>query len=454
MKNLHRVVWSRGMFLTPQHFQSQDQFFEDHIQFRATASSGVNWGLADFAVDQEALTNGLFTIRYCRGVLPDGLTFNIPDADEPPPGREIAEFFPPTQADLDVFLTIPERRPRGRNVTIVANDPAEAANAGTRFVSSARSVLDETGGVDEKPVLFGRKNFRISFGGEAFDGNSAIRIAQVTRSAAGSYVLKREFAAPALSMESSDYLLLLLRRQVELLAAKSQALSAVRRQKGRNVADFGTGDVANFWLLYTVNNYLPRLKHFWTMRRVHPELPYQEMLGLAGALGTFSLEEHARNLPDYDHENLGTCFTLLDEKIRALLETAIPSKCIVVPLTLTEKSIWSGQIAKDEYFKRSQFFLSVSAAMGIDDIVKQVPKQVKISPPVEIVRLVRNALPGVTLRHAPVPPGAIPVKMGKQYFSLNQSGILWDGIVKTQSVSIFVPEEIDKPELELLIVLE
>ena len=129
MKNLHRVVWSRGMFLTPQHFQSQDQYFEDHLQFRSMASSGVNWGLTDLAVDQEALTNGLFTIRHCRGVLPDGLSFNIPDADEPPAGREIAEFFPPTQADLDVFLTIPERRPRGRNVTIVGTDPAEAANA-------------------------------------------------------------------------------------------------------------------------------------------------------------------------------------------------------------------------------------------------------------------------------------------------------------------------------------
>ncbi|HVT94521.1 MAG TPA: type VI secretion system baseplate subunit TssK [Bryobacteraceae bacterium] len=454
MKNLHRVVWSRGMFLTPQHFQSQDQYLEDHIQFRSVASTGVNWGLTDLAVDQEALTNGLFTVRHCRGVLPDGLTFNIPDADEPPPGREIAEFFPPTQADLDVFLAIPERRPRGRNVTIVGADPSEAANAGTRFVSSTRTILDEAGGVDEKPVLFARKNFRIALGGEAFDGNSAIRIAQVTRSAAGAYVLKREFIPPSLSIESGEYLLLLLRRQVELLAAKAQSLSAMRRQKGRNVADFGTGDVANFWLLYTVSTYLPRLKHYWTMRRVHPELPYQVMLALAGGLSTFALDEQARNLPDYDHENLGVCYTLLDEKIRELLETAIPSKCILVPLTLAEKSVWAGQIVKEEYFKKSQFFLSVSAAMGVDDVVKQVPKQVKISPPAEVQRLVRNALPGITLRHAPVPPGAIPVKLGKQYFSLNQSGILWDGIVKTQNVSIFVPEEIDKPELELLIVLE
>ena len=36
---------------------------------------------------------------------------------------------------------------------------------------------------------------------------------------------------------------------------------------------------------------------------------------------------------------------------------------------------------------------------------------------------------------------------------LNQSGILWDGVVKSQRISIFSPDEIIKPELELLIVL-
>ncbi len=454
MKNLHRVVWSRGMFLTPQHFQSQDQYLEDNLQFRLTTSSSVAWGLTAFSIDQESLANGLFTLRTCRGVLPDGLAFNIPDADEPPPGREIAEFFPPTQLELDVFLTIPERRARGRNVTISGDDPNEAAKASTRFVSMSRTVLDEAGGTDEKTVLLARKNFRIAFGGESFDGNSAIRIAQVTRDSTGAYILKRDFIPPLLSLEASEYLLLLLRRQVELLTAKAQALSGMRRQKGVSLADFASSDVANFWLLYTVNSYLPGLKHFWTMRRLHPEPVYEIMLSLAGGLSTFSLEEQARNFPDYNHNELGVSFTQLDEKIRALLETAIPSKCIAVPLSLTEKSIYSGVVAKEEHFRKSQFFLSVSAAMGLDDLLKQVPKQIKVSPPAEVHRLIRNALPGVTLRHAPVPPAAIPVKLGKQYFSLNQSGILWDGIVKSQQLSVFVPEEIEKPELEMLIVLE
>jgi predicted component of type VI protein secretion system len=40
-----------------------------------------------------------------------------------------------------------------------------------------------------------------------------------------------------------------------------------------------------------------------------------------------------------------------------------------------------------------------------------------------------NALPGHALRHTPVPPTAIPMKLDNQYFSLNQGGLLWDAIM-------------------------
>jgi type VI secretion system protein ImpJ len=453
MKHLQRVVWSKGMFLTPQHFQAQDDYFEQHVQFRATASSSANWGLIGLGIDQEALSNGTLTIRHCRGILSDGLTFNIPEADEPPPGREIAEFFPPTEPVLDVFLALPESRPKSRNVTVTNGQGGSRSDAGTRYIAETRLVLDETGGQEQKPVQVATKNFRLVFGGESLDGTASIRIAQITRSPAGTYILRNDFIPPALSIDSSEYLLLMLRRLIELLAAKAGSLSNMRRAKGRSLAEFGQGDVANFWLLHTANTYLPQLKHLWITKRRHPELMYITMLALAGALTTFSLDEQARNLPDYDHDNLGRCFTELDEKIRILLETAIPSKCIAVPLVVTEKSIWSGEITDEQHFKRTQFFLSAGAQMGVDDLLKAVPRQIKVSAPDEIRRLIRNALPGVSLRHTPVPPAAIPVRLERQYFALNQSGILWDGIVKSQKVSIFVPEEILKPELELLIVM-
>jgi type VI secretion system protein ImpJ len=445
MTNLKRVVWSKGMFLSPQHFQAQDDFFEDVLQFRATASSNCNWGVTELAVDHESLSNGQFSLRNCRGILPEGLPFQIPDCDEPPPTRDIAQCFPPTGQDLDVYLALPERRTRGRNVTLA---PGEGS---TRYLAETRNVVDQTSGYEEKPVQVCAKNFRIVFGSESLDGKSSIRIAQITLSATGAYVLRDEFVPPALSLEAGEQLLLLARRLIEVLTGKASSLAAQRRQKGRSQAEFGSADIGAFWLLHTINSYLPGLKHFWKQRRRHPEQLYVTMLELAGALTTFALGEDSRQLPDYDHDNLGGCFRALDEKIRQLLETAIPSRCVVIPLQLQEKSTWTGSITDPQLFRQTQFVIGVGAHMGIDDLIKQVPKLVKVSPTGELKRLVRNALPGIALRHLPVPPDGIPVKLDRQYFALNQSGVLWEGLSTAQQVSVFVPEEISTPDFELLV---
>lgn len=446
MKNLNRVAWTKGMFLSPQHFQLQDDCFEDALQFRATASSNCNWGLTDLAIDQESLSNGVFNLRNCRGVFPEGLPFHIPDTDQPPASRDIAPCFPITQQDLDVYLALPERRARGRNVSFANGE------ASTRYVAQASNVVDQTSGYEEKPVQLCAKNFRMLFGSESLDGMSLLRIARITRNATGAYVSKPDFIPPALSLEASKHLFVLLRRLIELLAAKALSLAAQRRQKGRSQADFSSGDIGSFWLLHTINTYLPPLKHLWTQRRRHPEELYVTMLMLAGALTTFALGEEARNLPDYNHDDLGGCFGALDEKIRELLETAIPSRCVVVPLHLQEKSTWAGAVSDAQLFRQTQFVLAVGAKMGIDDLIKQVPKLVKVSPPAELQRLVRNALPGITLRHLAVPPDGIPVKLDRQYFALNQTGILWEGLTRAQQVSVFVPEEISAPDFELLVV--
>ena len=155
MKNLRRVVWSRGMFLTPQHFQTLDNCIEDTLQFRFNASNFANWGVVDLGIDQEALVNGLFTLHHCRGVLPDGMVFSIPESDAPPSGRPLGENFAPTDNALDVFLGVPERRVQSKNVT----QPAEAQPAGatTRFIAETLEVQDENGYGDQKSVQVAAK---------------------------------------------------------------------------------------------------------------------------------------------------------------------------------------------------------------------------------------------------------------------------------------------------------
>jgi type VI secretion system protein ImpJ len=455
MKNRHRVVWTKGMFLTPQHFQTQDQFIEDALQFRFAASHFVNWGVTELDVDSEALGNGLFRLNRCSGIMPDGEPFDIPETDEMPASRAVADHFPATRESLDVYLGIPETRPRARNVTIPG--PGQADSAGmlnTRYLAETRMVPDDNAGGEEKPVQVARRTFRIVFEDEYRDGFASLRIAQVIRNAAGIPILNPRFVAPCLDLASSSYLSMLLRRQIEILATKSTSLSGPRRQRGKVLAEFSPSETANFWLLHTVNSYLPELKHIWKVRHGHPEPAYVAMLRLAGALATFSLEARPENLPDYDHNDLGECFTLLDDRIRGLMETVIPSKFVAVPLELRDRFLWSGSVTEDQYFRDSQFFLAISAKMGVDDLIRKVPQLIKISSQDDIQRLIRNALPGVTLRHTPVPPAAIPMKLDNQYFSLNQGGALWDAIKLSRQLAVYAPGEIGEPKMELLIVLE
>jgi type VI secretion system protein ImpJ len=456
MKNRHRVVWSKGMFLTPQQFQTQDQFFEDALQFRFAASQFANWGVTELDIDAEALGNGIFRLAKCTGVMPDGEPFDMPDTDELPASRAVADHFPPNRESVDVFLGIPENRARARNVTIPGEVPGEPSDGppATRYLAETRMFTDENTGNEEKPVQIARRAFRLIFEDEYRDGYSSLRIAQVTRNAAGLPILHPKFIAPCLNLASSTYLSGLLRRQIEILATKSAALSGPRRQRGKITAEFSPSETANFWLLHTVNSYLPELKHLWKVRRGHPEAAYVAMLRLAGALSTFSLEARPENLPDYDHDDLGGCFTLLDEIIRNLMETVIPSKFVSVALEVKDRFVWGGTVTEDQYFRNSQFYLAVSAKMGVDDIIRKVPQLVKVSSQDDIQRLVRNALPGLLLRHVPVPPAAIPIKLDNQYFVLNQTGEMWDAMMLSRKVAVHAPGEIVEPKMELLIVLE
>jgi type VI secretion system protein ImpJ len=454
MKEQHRVVWSEGMFLTPQHFQTQDEYFERLIDHRFTASHFANWGFTEFSLDTDALANGVVRMNSAKGVMPDGEPFDMPEADECPASRTLKENFPATKATLDVYLAIPELRRKSRNVTIPATSQTNGGPPNTRYLAEVRSVTDENSPEDEKEIQIARRMFRLLFEGEYRDGYSLLRIAQLIRNETGAPILNPNFIPPLLDLSCSPRLNALLRRQIEILSTRRTALSAPRRQRGKLVAEFSASETANFWLLHTINSYLPELRHIWHVRRGHPEGAYVAMLRLAGALSTFSLEAYPENLPDYNHDQLGACFHLLDEKIRELLETVIPSKFVPIGLELVDRFIWAGKVTEDQYLRNSQFYLAVSAKMGLDDIIRKVPQLVKISAMDDVQRVIRNSLPGLTLRHAPVPPAAIPVKLDNQYFSLNQAGPLWDAIQLSRHLGVYAPGEIVDPKMELIIVLE
>src|SRR5436189_5541169 len=110
MKLLSRVVWWEGMYLGPHHFQVQSRYFEDSIQFATSSLWFASYGLAGVELDANALQNGTVSLLHARGILPDGLPFNMPECDDLPQPRVIADLIPPTRDSVIVLLGIPPLR--------------------------------------------------------------------------------------------------------------------------------------------------------------------------------------------------------------------------------------------------------------------------------------------------------------------------------------------------------
>lgn len=450
MKSLSKVVWSEGMYLGSHHFQAQNRYFEDLIQFTFASLCFEPYGFLGCELDADALHNGTVSLIHARGVFPDGLVFHMPESDPLPAARSIADLFPPTRQFLGIELAIPAYRADGLNCAVSGN----GSEAGARYKAQSCSLPDENTGRDEKTLQLGRKNIRIHLDTEDLQGMVTLPLARVMRDGSGRFVYDPEFIPPCLDILASEKLMTMTRHLIEDLEERSAALSRTGQKGAKFTAGLSARDVASFWYLHTINSTLAPLRHLYSVKRGHPEQLFVELSRFAGALCTFKADSHPRTIPLYDHRNLEKCFHELREHIRIHLGTIFPENCVSVPLKPAAKYLYEGEIKDQRCLDRARWIFSIHAEMGEVELISRTPQLVKICSSQFITELVKRALPGLALTHLETPPAALSPKVANQYFAINRSGPCWESIVKTRRVGIYVPGELPQPELELLILLE
>lgn len=451
MKQLQRVIWSEGMFLTPEHFQACDRAAEQNLDFRFAASNFSNWGFTKLEINADKLYNGTFEILSAAGILPDGLAFSMPDSDPLPLGCDVGPNFPVTQKAADVWLAIPAMQSNGANVLL---EDVEKEATKCRYRSSLIHINDENldpeaAQPEPKAVPLGLRNFEILFStpGEPPKGLTLLRMGQIKRETANKFILDEKHVPPCLDFASNSYLTKLLGRRVEKLTARSRKL-AERRQPA--LSGSGFANVQDQLLLLAINSFLPGLKHLCNVRLGHPELAYLQLLNLAGALTSFSPLVDPAELPIYDHKDLGLRFAELDRIIDKLLDPPTREKCIEIPLE-REGLFWIGNLDEERYFSGAEFFLGIKANMTVPDLIRAALRT-KIGSRHGIDQLYRSAVNGVALQHESALPSICTAKAGYQYFRLNQTGPFWEEIRASGSIGIYV-QAVVQPEVALQIAL-
>jgi type VI secretion system protein ImpJ len=195
------------------------------------------------------------------------------------------------------------------------------------------------------------------------------------------------------------------------------------------------------------------LSHLLQGQRCHPEELFSELTTLGASLTTFSTTIRPRDLPLYDHLNLSKVFAGLEEKLRELLETVVPTNVVSLPLKQVKNTIYATAIDQDKYLANTRMYLAFSADSSEDSIIRKVPQLVKVCSASQIEQLINMSLPGITLTHIATPPSAIPIKMKFQYFSLSQAGPAWEAVTRARNFAAHVPGDFLNPQMELLILL-
>ena len=436
------------MYLGPHHFQAQSRYFEDSIQFATASLWFAPFGLAGIKMDGEALRNGTVSIVHARGILPDGLPFDMPESDAPPPARTIGDLFPPIRDSILVLLAIPPRKRNGYNCSLTED------GAVARYQAESQLLSDENSGADERSVRMGRKNVRILFDTEPTDEFLTQPIARVVRDGSGHYVYDSRFVPPLLDISGSTTLMMMVQRIIEILDEKAATISRGSGRGSQIGTEFSTREIANFWLLHAINSALPPLRHQMVAKHGHPEELFIEMSRLAGALCTFALESHPRTLPLYDHLRLGDVFDELERHIRLHLETIVPTNCISIPLKPAGDYYWEGDIIDQRCLGRSRWVFAIHADMGEALLMESTPRLIKVCTPQFVRRLVADALPGMALTHLPIPPSAISTRVETHYFGISRTGGCWDHMTKVRKVGVYIPGEFPNPDAEILVVLD
>jgi len=454
-----KILWGEGLFLRPQHFQQQDAYHEWRLSQMSRLLHPYAWGVRHVKIDPDALQTGMLRILELQVVFPDGELFHAPAEDELPApvaltslgeGADAPHGTPSSGvgSELLFHLAMAPLRPHGSNMA----SSREEADTAARYYRSALQAADAYTDAVSAEVVVLRKSARLLADAQPRAHLISLPLLRLKKTATGGFELDGRFMPPCLNIQSSPALFLYLRRLLDVLQAKVDALYGLHREPSKNIIEFRSGDVASFWLLHTASSAFAGLSHLARHPSLHPERLFEKLLELAGALMTFSKSFTLADLPTYDHTHPGPAFARLDQIVRELLETVISTRYFAIHLQETQPAFHQGRLDSEQITPGTQFYLGVSAAMSPAELVDVVPARFKLGAPDDVDKLVLSAMPGIKLMHAPQVPAAVPVRPGSYYFTLEPRGTLYERMLQAQALTIYVPSGIQDLRLELIAV--
>lgn len=449
MNTPQRLVWSEGMFISPQHLQALDRFHEQRLELRVGALSPFSWGVQQLEVDGAALGAGQVRIERFAGIFPGGLAvgFGGMDPDAPPP-RSVAEHFPAQARSVEVYLGIPRERD---GLAAYGPEGSDAASTRMRYTVAPRPVQDATKPGATVAVPFARPNLAILFGSESRDDFETMKIAELVRTPAGQLAVADTHVPALLSVGASPWLAGALRGLVARLIAKHRDLADGRRHKDGASIELGGADASRFLQLSIIGAAIPELAFVVDGDGLPPAAAFLALARLAGQLASFSPDADVATLPSYAHASPRASFQALLARIDEYVGGIGVERFQRVALEVRGPV----QLARfpDDRLLRGRLFITVKTGLPEPQVAEQLPRLCKIAALPDVQALVQASAPGLPLQHLSRPPPEIPARAGTLCFALGSGNErLWKGVLLDRTLALYLPPPFDpaRAKVELL----
>lgn len=452
MFKAEKILWGEGLFLRPQHFQIQDTYHEQRLNQTIRSTIPFAYGVQSIRFDETQLSTHVLALEQVEMIWQDGEIYAAPSRDLLPEPVQLDDLN--FRGEMTIYLALSILQPNKKNVAY------EQATQPSRYHSYLNETHDLYTDATPAEITLVRRRAELKLlesevdPNHDLDGFLYLPIGKIKRQSSGSFELDFKFIPPILHIEACDSLIANLKRTLNVIKAKIKTIQTNNRENEQKLIEFRSGDIVSFWLVNALNTAHATLSHLMLNPQIHPERLFFELLRLTGSLLTFSTAYEVDHLPKYKHHNLQESFSQLDLILRELLDTIISSRYINIGLKEIRPSYWVGSLESDKITRESRLYIAVSSSMmQTHELVQIVPLRFKVGTTVDVEQRVVSALPAIPIHHLMQVPTAIPVRSGVSYFEVEPHHELYQRMLDSETICIYVPAGFQDITIELIAVM-
>lgn len=452
MFKAEKILWGEGLFLRPQHFQLQDTYHEQRLNHTIRSTIPFAYGVQNIRYDETQLGTHVLALESVEMLWQDGEVYSAPARDLLPEPIQLDDLN--LRGEMLIYLALPILQANKKNV---AHDEARQPSRYHSYLTETHDLFTDATPA-EITLLRRRAEFKLievnTDPNHDLDGFLYLPIGKIKRQSSGHFELDHKFIPPILHIESCESLISNLKRTLNVIKAKIKTIQTNNRENEQKLIEFRSGDIVSFWLVNALNTAHATLNHLLQSPQIHPERLFFELLRLTGSLLTFSTAYEVEHLPQYKHHNLQDSFSQLDVILRDLLDTIISSRYISIALKEIRPSYWVGSLESDKITRESRLYIAVSSSMmQTHELVQIVPLRFKVGNTVDVEQRVVSALPAIPIHHLMQVPTAIPVRSGVSYFEVEPHHDLYQRMLESETICIYVPAGFQDISVELIAVM-